>query len=99
MWCARQDSPPPRADVAKSSGRGPARPIGTALAVAVVGLLLRGEAEEDRREADDEMRGPDVRRLVRKAEDPRRGREQCSCSDVVQVVHAHRKDAPDAELV
>ena len=45
------------------------------------------------------MGHPHVGRVVREAEDPRRGGEQRAGGDVDQVVHGHRGDLPEAELV
>ena len=65
---------------------------GVATAVAVPAGLLRRHAEEDGGEADDDVRQPHVRGVVREAEEPRRRREQRAGRDVDQVVDGHRSE-------
>jgi hypothetical protein len=70
----------PRAPLYLGRGR-----IRAALAVAVPARLLRREAEADGGKAYDQMREPDVRRLVGEAEDPRRRRAQGARADVDEL--------------
>src|SRR5262245_2079207 len=61
---------PPRVRFGSGGGSG-----WVAAAVAVAAGLLRGQAEEDRGQADDHQRRPRVGALVREAEQPRGERE------------------------
>src|SRR3954470_14038460 len=63
-----------------------ARGLRFGAAVAVAGGLLRRQAEEDRGQANDDVRHPHVRALVGETEDPGREREERAGADVEQVV-------------
>jgi hypothetical protein len=67
--------------------------------VVAVAALYGREAEEDRGQPDDHVRQPDVGRLVGEAEQEGRQRQKRAGDHVDQVVHGHRRDLPDAELV
>jgi hypothetical protein len=73
--------------------------VGAALAVAVPARLLGRQAEEDGCGTDDNERSPNLRAIIGEVEDPRRRHEKGARHDVDQVVHRHRGDLPNAELV